>query len=163
MTLEGKIIWCSKQKTGIRIVRPNDNLSEAYLKKANEALKVMGKIKGISKNWSVSSAYYARYNAIYALLAKCGIKSEIHDCTLTLFRFLFDEDFDENLFDEIDDAKEQRINTQYYTNRGLNKKEYQKNVKNTPEFVLELESFITSLTKDEIKEIREDLKNLIEE
>ncbi|MBL7169575.1 MAG: HEPN domain-containing protein [Candidatus Aenigmarchaeota archaeon] len=162
MTLKGKIIWCSEQKSGIKIVRPNDNLSEAYLKKANEALRVMNKIRGVSKDWSVSSAYYARYNAIYALLVKCGIKSEIHDCTLVLFRFLFDENFDENLFDDIDDAKEQRINTQYYTNRGLNKEEYQKNVKNTPEFVLELESFIPNLTKNEIKEIRLNLKKLIE-
>ena len=43
-------------------------------------------------DWISTTAYYARYFAFYALLQKCGIKSEIHDCTISLMSFLFVED-----------------------------------------------------------------------
>ncbi|MEA2003961.1 MAG: hypothetical protein U9O53_03295 [archaeon] len=33
------------------------------------------------------TAYYACYNALYSILMKCGIKSEIHDCTIELMDF----------------------------------------------------------------------------
>jgi len=162
MTLRHKIIWCRKQKNGVKLIEPNDNLSEAYLKKSNEALKVMKKIGGVSKEWSISSAYYARYNAVYSLLMKCGIESEIHDCTLAIFRFLFRQEFEEDVFEEVEAVKEQRINTQYYTDRNLNNKKYQAIVKDTPDFILKIESFIINLTKDQIEEIRKKLKKLIE-
>ena len=34
-----KLKWCFKQKKGIKLVEPSDNLCEAYLQKAKEALK----------------------------------------------------------------------------------------------------------------------------
>lgn len=34
-------------------------------------------------------SYYAKYFAVYALFCKIGLKCEIHDCTISLFRYLF--------------------------------------------------------------------------
>jgi uncharacterized protein (UPF0332 family) len=41
-------------------------------------------------DWILTTAYYARYFALYALLTKIGIKSEIHDCTINLAKLLSD-------------------------------------------------------------------------
>jgi len=53
------------------------------MKKSNEALKSMdvNAKAGISE-WTISTSYYAKYFAIYALLSRIGIKCEIHDCTI---------------------------------------------------------------------------------
>ena len=40
-----KIIWCKKQKSGIKIQMPNDNLSHEYYKNAEESMKVLKSIK----------------------------------------------------------------------------------------------------------------------
>ena len=36
-----QIKWCMQKKKGIELVEPNNNLSEAYLIKADEALEVL--------------------------------------------------------------------------------------------------------------------------
>jgi hypothetical protein len=35
------MLWCLKQKRGIRIIQPNENLTKAYVKKAISALNTM--------------------------------------------------------------------------------------------------------------------------
>ncbi len=35
-----KIDWCLKKKQGISLIEPNSNLSEAYLKKAEDSFKI---------------------------------------------------------------------------------------------------------------------------
>ena len=34
-----KLKWCSEKKEGIKEIEPNNNLAEAYTKKAKEALE----------------------------------------------------------------------------------------------------------------------------
>ena len=83
------IVWCLKQKRGIWIVQPNENLTRAYLKKAASALNTMNAALEIGEpDWITTTAYYARYFALYALLMKIGIKSEIHDCTIAVATLL---------------------------------------------------------------------------
>ena len=36
--MDTKLKWCFKQKKGIKIVTPSDNLCEIYLQKSKEAL-----------------------------------------------------------------------------------------------------------------------------
>ena len=88
-----KISWCKKQNKGIELVEPNDNLSEAYLKEANDTLKEIQE----GAKWSTIMGYYACYNALYAILMKVGVKCEIHDCTIELMKVVSgfsDEDYD---------------------------------------------------------------------
>jgi len=42
-----RIIWCIKQKRGLELIEPNKNLSEAYIKKAEESLEVMHNISNL--------------------------------------------------------------------------------------------------------------------
>jgi len=75
--------WCKRQNKGIRIVNPSENLTKAYLEKSRNALKSMevNANAGITE-WAISTAYYARYFAVYALLSRIGVRCEIHDCTI---------------------------------------------------------------------------------
>ena len=102
------INWCMKQKQGIRFGEPNDNLCTAYLKEADETLHVMLTITG---KWKVVTAYYACYHALYALLQKLGITSEIHDCSLALMPLI---GFTKEQTVFMLKLKVERINVQYY-------------------------------------------------
>ena len=82
---DNDLSWCFKQKHGIRIIEPNENLTKAYLKKSISALNTMTATLQIKETeWIATTAYYARYFALYGLLMKIGVKSEIHDCTINL-------------------------------------------------------------------------------
>lgn len=138
------------------MLSPNDNLYRAYISKSKEALEAMdvNSKKGIL-SWAVSASYYARYFAVYALLSKIGIKSEIHDCTLELFKFLFvdTQKIKEDFYNELKKAKDYRIEAQYYFPEF-------KNVKLQParNFVLEIEKLSENLTKEEVTKLRGKLK-----
>jgi len=164
MPLDRRILWCFRQKSGIRLERPNDELCKSYLKEANDSLGSMNaNIKAGLRKWVIITAYYARYNAIYALLRKVGIKSEIHDCSIAAVKYLFSDTFEKEFFSELEEAKEQRINLQYYTDRTVNDSDYERNVKSASEFVTEVEKNIDRLTSQEIEKAREKLSNLIKE
>lgn len=76
-----KVKWCLQKREGLEIITPNSNLALAYLKKAEDALEAM-RVNTI-KDWKISTAYYAKYFSLYALLMKIGIKCNIHSCTIT--------------------------------------------------------------------------------
>lgn len=63
-----QIKWCLNQKKGIEIVEPNDNLREAHLIKGDEALQVSRTTD--SRDWQLTSSYYAIYHGLYSLLMK---------------------------------------------------------------------------------------------
>ena len=108
--------WCLKQRKGIRLTTPSDNLVKAYLQKSKNALKSMeiNAQAGLGE-WAVSACYYAEYFAVYALLCKIGVKSEIHDCTITLFEYLFNDSIPAEITKELRSSKSNRVETQYYT------------------------------------------------
>ncbi|MBU0461156.1 MAG: hypothetical protein KJ574_01080, partial [Nanoarchaeota archaeon] len=90
--IRSQIGWCTRQEKGLKLDSPNSNLCFAYLKKAKSALNMLdAAIERDEDDWIATTAYYARYFSLYALFRKCGIKSEIHDCTIAAMRFLFVE------------------------------------------------------------------------
>ena len=113
MLKDENLIWCFRQKRGIRIAEPNPNLTKAYLKKATSALNTMTAALQINEaDWTATTAYYARYFALYALLMKIGVKSEIHDCTINMAQLLANHRIlSQNLVDDIAEAKQTRIDT----------------------------------------------------
>jgi len=162
MPLDKMISWCIRQKTGIRLEEPNDQLCKSYLKEANDALVSMNaNINVRLEKWAIITAYYARYNAIYALLKKVGVKSEIHDCSIALMRYLFSDIFDSKFFAELEKSKEQRINVQYYTNRTVNDSDYNNNIKSASDFVLNVERAIDRLNSQKTHDARVKLEKLI--
>ncbi len=158
------ISWRLKQKHGIKIEEPNDNLCNVYLKKAKSALNMLSSAAEKDEvDWIATTAYYARYFALYALLQKCGIKSEIHDCTISLMHFLFVEEglVEECFYKELQLAKELRVDTQYYVAEGLDKQKLKTDSETARNFVLEMEKVSDSLTGQDIKQLRDKLNFLL--
>lgn len=153
--------WCASQKNGIKIVKESENLQKVYLKKSKDALRSM-KInakEGIGE-WVVATSYYAKYFAIYALFSKIGIKCEIHDCTIALFESLFVKSFPKQLLDDLKQAKEDRVEAQYYTSEiPIDSHEV---ITKTMNFVLTVEEFLDGLSLEKVVELQKELKRLLQ-
>ena len=86
---------------------------------------------------------------------KCGIKCEIHDCTIELCKLLEKEGILFNGFTEIlEKDKELRIDNQYY----LKNREVEIDYDKLTEFLLKTKKVLNSLNYDLIKRIRSLLK-----
>jgi len=143
-----KIGWCLKQKKGIEIVEQNDTVAKAYFSDADESLLAMEKNSG---KWRVVTAYYACYNALYALLMKAGIKCEIHDCTIATMMFL-DFTLDEIKF--MINLKNARIDVQYYLKPAPVIDSVQ-----VKRFVVDCRVKSRNFSEEKIKELRGKVKN----
>ena len=156
------VLWCWKQKRGVKLEEPNDNLCDAYVKKAKSALHMLDSaIEKDEVDWIATTAYYSRYFALYALLQKCGIKSEIHDCTISLMNFLFVEErlIEEQLYTELLLSKDLRVDTQYYVTEQIDKEKLKIDSTTAKNFVLKMEEVIESMTETQISRIRQKLIN----
>jgi len=159
---DDNLAWCFKQKHGIRTVEPNEDLAKAYLKKAISALNTMtAELKIQETDWIVTTAYYARYFALYSLLMKIGVKSEIHDCTIRMGRYLSENGIlNKNLIDDIEKAKQTRVDMQYYVAREFCVRETKNNVESARKFVLDIEKETGNLTTDKVNFLRDRLKKM---
>ena len=92
--------WCFKQNKGIKLVAPNLEIAKLYLK---DAKRDSGLIDPKEPKWNIIKEYHVCYNALYSLLVKCGIKCEIHDCSLELMKLF---EFDINEIEYIKELKE---------------------------------------------------------
>lgn len=156
------VSWCWKQKRGIKLEEPNDNLCKAYIEKAKSALNMLDSaIEKDEIDWIATTAYYSRYFVLYALLQKCGIKSEIHDCTISLLHFLFVDEriIDESFYSEILLAKDLRVDTQYYVTEQIDKEKLKNDSATARNFVLKMEEVIENITPNNITKIRQKLTN----
>ena len=104
-----KIGWCCKQNKGIKLIEPNDNISNEYMKEANQTL---GGLEPVSGKWKIIMAYYSCYNALYSILMKSGISSEIHDCSIALMNLI--NGFSQDDVSFMQELKGNRIEVQYY-------------------------------------------------
>ena len=154
-----KIKWCAGKREGLSFIEPNSGLAEAYLKKAEEALESMR--INIIKDWKISTAYYTLYFSLYSVLMKIGIKCEIHSCTIEFTkRFLRDYLTGEDI-GFIEDSLKARIDSQYYVDRTVSDEQYDKMIKNTPEFFVKCKSLLVKLNEKKINEIRIGFKNAV--
>lgn len=66
-------------------------------------------------DWVITTPYYARYFALYALLMKMGIKSEIHDCSIAIAQLLAKHGIlQQNLVSDISKAKQTQSKSTVY-------------------------------------------------
>ena len=138
--------WCLKQGKGIRLIEKKSNLSKDYMKRAGESLKVCGSSSG---SWKIISGYYACYESLYSILMKCGIKCEIHDCTIGLMKFF---DFSKGEINFMKSLKEKRIRVQYYLGDAEIK------FIDVKKFILKCNKILEELDDEIIKKIREEIK-----
>ncbi len=138
-----KIIWCLKQKKGIKLVQPNKNISNSYIFRAESDLQ---NIKNQNNIWKVIVSYYACYNALYSVLIKYGLKCEIHDCSIALMQYF---NYLKHWKKFMKNLKENRLNTQYY----LEKPEAV-NLTDIKKFVNFCKLELSEINKNKIENIR---------
>ena len=151
------ISWCKKRTKGIKLIQPNNNLSEEYYKNAEESLMVLRAIKETqSKVWLATTKYYLQYFAAYAIFMKLGIKCEIHDCTITLLK-LIENDLKISGFSKmLNDSKGLRIDNQYY----LKNRPVAINLDELSDFLIATNSCLRQLHPEMINNVREKVKKL---
>lgn len=145
--LRKKLIWRCSKKRGIKLIEPNENLSQEYIKKAEDTLDAVHINKGA---WKIITAYYACYNALYSILMKIGVKSEVHDCAIELMKLIDGFDSEDIIF--LTKLKDDREQVQYYLKEmELN------NEADIKEFILKCKSIADNL---DIGKIRLKLKEV---
>jgi uncharacterized protein (UPF0332 family) len=108
--------------------------------------------------WTVSASYYAKYFAVYAVLSKIGVKSEIHDCTIALFGHLFNTKEFRQLVRELRQSKADRVDAQYYsTELTVNVTDL---MQQTKQFVLHIEELIDGMNAEKIASLQQKTKEL---
>jgi uncharacterized protein (UPF0332 family) len=152
-----KINWCLKTKNGIELIEPNENLSLAYLKKSEDSLRAFSDLDN-NKDWEVSSLYYAQYFALYSILMKIGIKSEIHQCTIEFMKeFLFNH-FTKEEMDLIINSQISRNDMQYYSDKNISELFFNKMKSHTPMFIVRCKFILNQIDDKFIQKTRKDLK-----
>lgn len=141
-----------------RVTKPNSNLADAFVKKAKNDTIVLRSIPETDKEWRAATAYYARYHMITALLLKVGIECKDHNCSIKIAEKLFSDTIPRDLFDEIKEAKKQRISLQYYTDRPVEEKKFRQNINNVDAFVEKTLQVLEFLTREGIEAIRRKLE-----
>ena len=139
--------WCFKQAKGIKFVESNLQIAKAYLKDAKRDFSLIDKKE---PKWNIIKEYYVCYNSLYSLLVKCGIKCEIHDCTIRLMSLF---DFDQKEINFLEDLKSKRVDVQYYLKEIKFKDDLK--IKN---FILKCELILKELNFEKIDQIRSVLK-----
>jgi hypothetical protein len=143
--------WCKKQEKGISLVGPNPNLSEDYIKSAEETLLLLKDVHNKSNMWAATMKYYCEYFAVYSFLIRVGIKCEIHDCTIKLVELFEAEDIlPKGTYERLNKDKGLRIDNQYYL-KNIN---VNIDFNDLSDFVLKMKDLSSSITLNDLKKIR---------
>jgi uncharacterized protein (UPF0332 family) len=151
------IKWCLNVKNGLEIIDPNENISDSYLKMAEESLEMISK-NFESKIWSASTAYYTMYYSLYSLMMRIGIKCEIHKCSMEFLRqFLFDFYNNEDI-NLIESGFQIRNDLQYYPGKFVDENKFQEVKKGASNFYIKTKTALANISNKKISEIREKLE-----
>ena len=152
-----------KKEGKLRLVSPSEEISKSYLQKATNCLrsaKILLK-NNLSEN-SIGMSYYAMYNTLTSLLFRIGIKCENHSGSIVLFKKLFRR---KDLFSLISDAKEERIDKQYYVTSRKNiiftKDEAKKLLKVAEDFSVDVKLILKRLKNEDIRDLRQKFKKIV--
>ena len=153
-----KINWCKKQNKGIKLIEPNINLSEEYYQNAEESLKVLRSIFATKSNmWLATTKYYIEYFAVYSVLMKIGIKSEIHDCTIAVAEFLENCNIIKlGISKMLEIDKGLRIDNQYY----LKNRDVSIDFEELSKFMVSIKESLSMLDDSKIIELREKINKI---
>ena len=137
----------------LQIVEPSENIKNAYLKRSEESL-ISSKILASAGNLNdaIALTYYSMYYSVLALFYRVGLKSENHTASILLLKGIFGMDTR-----EIEKAKRERIDNQYYIDFHITKYELEQMIKIAESFNSEIIVFIDSLKEREIIEYRNKL------
>lgn len=144
-------------KKVIELTEESIELMDAYMKKSSsnlESAKILLENNRLEE--SIALTYYSMYNATLSLMFRTGIKSENHNATIQILKTVFEID---NI--EILNAKEERIDKQYYVDFSITKKETEEAIKKAEEFNAKILDFTIKLTTDKIQKYKEKFRAII--
>lgn len=151
-----------KKEGKLGLVEPSEEICASYMEKAESSRKSAEVLlpHKLYEN-SVSSSYYAMYNALTALFHKTGVKCENHSAAIILLRNLFGQ---ESLHKSISKAKEERIDRQYYVSSKKTEEETkesaEKMLKDAEKFITEIKLIIRKMNTSDIENIRKKLESI---
>ncbi len=154
------IKWCWKNSKGLRIVQPNENVSDSYLSMAEESIRALNKLKGVDI-WSTTITYYIFYYSLYSLMMRIGVKCEIHLCSLEFMKRFLSEFYDERDVKMINKAFNARINLQYYPERPVDQKSLEEIKKYCKHFFIKTKDVLSLITEDDISKLRKYLNDSV--
>ena len=115
----------------------------------------------VIKDWKISTAYYTIYFSLYSILTRIGIKCEIHSCTIEFAKRFLREYLAEEDLDFTEDSLKARIDSQYYVDRAVPDEQYNKMVKNSPEFLVKCKSISNKLNEKKVNGIRKEFQKAL--
>ena len=151
------IKWCLANKNGIKLIEPNANMSNSYLKMAEESIYVLNGIKN-SRIWLATTTYYIFYYSLYSLMLRIGVKCEIHACSLEFMKKCLIEYYDETDMKMIEKAFSARIDLQYYSDRPVDERVINETSKYCKDFYIKTKDIISKITETQIDLVRKKLK-----
>ena len=154
-----QIKWYLKVKNGIELIEPNENLSDVYMKKSENALKATTSLKG-NREWEISSCYYSMYFALYSIMMKIGIKCENHKCCIEFMQEFLNSKFSSDEIKLLRTSMKARVDTQYYDDRKVPDKFHKLMIINAPLFIVKCKKIVRAIKQNEIQEIRERLRRI---
>ena len=140
----------------LKLVEPSEEIKSSYIEKSKSNLssaKIL--LENDKLEEVIALSYYRMYNIVIALF-KIGIKCENHKASIILLKELFDID---NF--EIELAKKERIDKQYYTDFEIFKEEVLSAIESAEKFNYGINDFILKLNIEKRRFYREKFKELI--
>lgn len=150
-----QLVWCGRIKNGISLIAPSETLASAYLKKAEEALETMQTIT--AHDWKITTAYYAMYFSLYAVLTRIGMRCENHSCTILLMGRLLSDYFTPAEAALVEKARGARVDAQYYVSREIPDLFCDELVRAAPRFLVRCGGIIDGMNEKTIGALRERL------
>ena len=148
------INWCLKQKSGLRLIEANENLSESYIKMAEDSLGTMNRERNYNLVFAISACYYSMYYSLYAVLMRIGVKCEIHQCTIEFMKNCLASSYEEKDVRLIMKAFDLRNTAQYYADKVLDEKETDFIIENALSFFEKSRGVLMKMNEHEINTIR---------
>lgn len=153
------INWCCKQKEGIRLIEPNDNLADGYIKMAENALGTMNRERNYNQMFAISACYYSMYYSLYAILMRIGIKCEIHTCTLEFMNVMLSDFYPIDYIRIIKKAFDARNTAQYYVDKVVSKDDSDFIMAQAPLFLSKSKEVLSKINEKDIIEIRKKIES----
>ncbi|SRR3989344_2637487 len=125
---------------------------------ADDFLGTMNRERHYNMKASLSAAYYAMYNSLYAVLSKIGLKCEIHACTLECIPSLLSSHYSKEDLISIQKALEAREISHYRADEVVADKDKSFVLSRAPFFLNKSKEVLASLNQIDIEVIRKKVK-----
>ena len=150
--IKGNFEWClnqgnkGKKHKGLKKIKPDPKASAKQISKAVSDLEVMQYLyEGDKTDWVASTAFYAMYHSLLAVLYNLGYESRNQECTITAIEKLIQDklisleqgyiQMIRSLKEGEEDAKSIREELQYGSETSMMKERCKRLMENAKKFV----------------------------